>query len=326
MRNSTLFREWLVAVLAILTMQLTAVAEESPSTANKKDESKQKYLRVQTGAKDQPVALQTAIVSYQGKNSKGESVKVDLVGVVHIGDKAYYEQLNKVFQSYDAVLYELVAPKGTRIPKGGGEKKIRHPLTAMQRMMQSVLELDYQLDQIDYTKKNLVHADMSPDEFAKSMKKRDESFLKMFFRMVGQSAAMQGRPGTVSDAQLLAAFFAKNRSLKLKRLMARQFEQMEVMLVGFGGPDGSTIITERNKKALSVLERELASGKKNLAIFYGAGHLADMDERLRNEFKFSRGKAKWLTAWSMEDPKQQPQAPTEGETTQIPETNSEPSR
>jgi hypothetical protein len=295
-----------IGLLAILTLHAATSAQQQEPPKAKAD-AEQKYLRVQTGDKDQPVALQTAIVSYKGKNSEGMPVVVDLVGVVHIGDRSYYEKLNKLFVSYDAVLYELVAPEGTKVPKGGGKKKIRHPLTAMQRMMQSVLQLDYQLDQIDYTKENLIHADMSPDEFAKSMKDRDESFLKMFFRMMGQSAAMQGRPGTVSDAQLLAALFAKDRSLQLKRLMSRQFEQMEVMLNGFGGPDGSTIITERNKKALSVLKRELAAGKKRIAVFYGAGHLPDMDERMRTEFGMSRGKAIWLTAWQMKDKPSEPE-------------------
>ena len=36
---------------------------------------------------------------------------VDLVGVVHIGDAAYYQQLNKEFKAYEAVLYEMVKPQ-----------------------------------------------------------------------------------------------------------------------------------------------------------------------------------------------------------------------
>lgn len=300
MKSQKTYQAAIVALLATLMLQGAVVARAADS-AKRKQEAKQKYLRVQSDDKDVPVALQTAIVSYHSKNAKGQPVIVDLVGAVHIGDRAYYDKLNKLFESYDAVLYELVAPAGTKIPKGGGKKKIRHPLTAMQRMMQSVLKLDYQLDQIDYTKENFIHADMSPAEFSESMKARDESFLKMFFRMLGQSAAMQGQAGSVSDAEMLAALFSKNRSLQLKRLMSRQFEQMEMMLVGFNGPDGSTIITERNKKALSVLKRELEAGKKRIAIFYGAGHLSDMDERLRAEFEMSRKEATWLTAWRLED-------------------------
>lgn len=292
-------RAAVLGLLAVLAWQAFTAASEKDAVSAKSDEDKQPFLRVRLDEQQQPIALETAIVSYAGKNDSGRDVVVDLVGVVHIGDKAYYRNLNKLFESYDAVLYELVAPKGTKVPKGGGEKKIRHPLTAVQRGMQSVLQLDYQLDHVDYTKPNFVHADMSPDEFSASMKERDESFLKMFFRMLGQSAAMQGHPGTVNDAELLSALFAKNRALTLKRLMARQFEQMELMLTGFNGPDGSTIITERNKKAMSVLKGELGTEKSRIAIFYGAGHLSDMDERMRSRFGMTRGESRWLTAWSM---------------------------
>ena len=52
---------------------------------------------------------------------------VDLIGAVHVGEKSYYEALDKQFEDYDAVLYELVAPEGTRVPKGskpGGHPSI----------------------------------------------------------------------------------------------------------------------------------------------------------------------------------------------------------
>ena len=36
---------------------------------------------------------------------------VDLVAAVHIAEKSYYEQLNREFEGYDAVLYELGGPR-----------------------------------------------------------------------------------------------------------------------------------------------------------------------------------------------------------------------
>jgi hypothetical protein len=71
-------------------------------------------------------------------------------------------------------------------------------------------------------------------------------------------------------------------------------------LSAFDGPEGSTLITERNKKALRVLDRELMAGKRRIAIFYGAGHMKDMEDRLINEFKMRRVSATWLTAWRMD--------------------------
>jgi len=90
---------------------------------------------------------------------------------VHIADQSYYDQLNREFADYDVVLYELVAPPGAKIPKPGSAKG-GSPLSFMQRTMKDMLDLEFQLDTIDYEAKNLVHADMSPEEFAESMKRK----------------------------------------------------------------------------------------------------------------------------------------------------------
>ncbi len=85
----------------------------------------------------------------------------------------------------------------------------------------------------------------------------------------------------------------------MKRLMAEQFESLEGVMEALDGPQGSTIITERNKVALKKLAEEIAAGKKKIAIFYGAGHLSDMEKRLRDEFQLERGGDEWLTAWNL---------------------------
>ena len=270
-----------------------------------------------------PLALQTAIVRYEArqtandsgteavdpKTGKGERAKivVDLIGAIHIGDRAYYRQLNRRFRQYDALLYELVAPEGTKVQRGRGASNT-HPLGAMQNLMKTTLEVEHQLEQIDYTQPNFVHADFSPEEFVQSMKDRDEGFAKMFFRMMGKSIAQQSQQsakGESSDIDFFTAFMAKDRPRQLKIVMAKQFEAMESMLVGISGPDGSTLITERNKRALAVLEEQLAvlgeqnnGGKRKLGIFYGAGHLSDMHERLTEQFDMVPVAITWVEAWN----------------------------
>ena len=68
----------------------------------------------------------------------------------------------------------------------------------------------------------------------------------------------------------------------------------------FDGPEGSTIITERNKKALAVLGREISQGgQKRLAVFYGAGHLPDCNAGWIRTLKCGRRAPQWLSAWSL---------------------------
>jgi hypothetical protein len=166
--------------------------------------------------------------------------------------------------------------------------------------MTSVLGLKFHLEEIDYTPENLVHADLSPEEFSQMMKDRGESFLQIFFRMMGQAMAQQNRdPSGSSDMRILFALFAKDRELRLKRIMAEQFEDLEGTIAALEGPNGSTIISERNKRALEVLEEQFNAGKRRIGIFYGAGHLPDLERRLIDDFGLKRAKVRWVEAWDL---------------------------
>ncbi len=279
-----------------LTASSTLAAKEPAAAAT----AKTQYMRTLRDEKERPTALETAIVSFVPIDPKAAPLTVDLVGAVHIADKSYYADLNHRFKDYDAVLYELVAPEGTRIPKGGRKEKSSNPLSAMQLGMKDMLHLQFQLDEVDYTPKNFVHADLSPEGFSKSMHDRDEGISDIFARMIGYAIAKQAQgDGKGSEIDLLVALFQKDRSMALKRAMAEQFEEMEGAMVVFEGPKGGTLIGERNKRALQVLKKQIASGKKKIAIFYGAGHMNDMEKRLREDFALQPRKTTWLQAWDM---------------------------
>ncbi len=234
---------------------------------------------------------------------------VDLFGAVHIGERAYYEQINREFKQYDVVLYELVAPPGTRIPKGGAASA--HPVAMLQGGMKSMLGLESQTELVDYHAENLVHADMSPEELNRSMEARGDGFIAMFFRMMGQSIAQQSReqilrqngaklPRRASQTDLLAALLNPSRgSGGLKQMMAEQFENMEATMLALEGPKGSSLISERNKVALAALREQVKAGKRRIAIFYGAGHLPDFERRLLTEYGLKRAGERWLLAWDL---------------------------
>ena len=60
------------------------------------------------------------------------------------------------------------------------------------------------------------------------MKDRGESFLKMFFQMMGQAMAMQSnQKNSPSDLELLVALVAKDRATGSSELWLEQFENME---------------------------------------------------------------------------------------------------
>ena len=245
------FQKYFAHSLAILGWGLCISAgfaqKPAPPAGRAPVEIAKKWVRYAEDAGGDPIGMQTSIVRYQ---KPGETSYVDLVGAIHVGDAKYYAELNRRFAKYDALLYELVAPEGTRIERGAVASD-RHPLGMLQGGMKDVLELEHQLEQVDYTRPNFVHADMSPDEFFKSMDQRGEGIVQIFFRMMGASITEQSKlqaRGESPDIDLMKALFAPDRARQLKIAFARQLTQMESLLNDFGGAQGSTLITERNRK------------------------------------------------------------------------------
>ena len=263
------------------------------------------FMRIRRDYRGRQLALETSITRYEIENEDGERVTVDLIGAVHIGEKEYFQELNRRFDDYDSLLYELVAPEGTVIPKGGGARGgvPTNPLAAMQKGMQSALGLEFQLEHIDYTKDNFIHADMSPEEFSESMTNNDESLAGYGLKAIGQGIAMQSAGKSNDSLGMLMMAFSSNKQYRMRKMFAKQIKQMEAGMVVFRGKDGSTIITHRNAKCMEVLQQEVAKGKKNVAIFYGAGHLPDMQRRLMSDFKAKRAGQVWLEAWKLRESK-----------------------
>ncbi len=301
MRNSLfeiLRRGWallvlLVAVLLALGTQARAEQQtEAPDAHQPSQRSRSKkpqFIRLLRNREGKPLALQTAVVSYAGKNARGQQVQVDLIGAIHIADREYYQELNRLFDQYDVLLYELVAPKGLQ-PRRGRE--------GMYAPIARFLGLADQIEVIDYEKQHFVHADMSPEEFAASMRKKKESLWQMFFKLLGASMAQQATSGA-SDAELLVALLRQDKK-ELRRVLAAQMAASQSILQALEGQQGSTLISERNKVALKVMQEQIAKGHRKLGIFYGAGHLEDMDRRLRKQYGFRPIGLKWLTAWNLE--------------------------
>lgn len=251
-----------------------------------------------------PKYMETAIARYVPKGQPDSGIYVDLIGAVHVGDKAYYEQLNKEFENYDSMLYELVAPKGTRIPKGTKDKGTGSAVSQLQIMLKKALNLEFQLEQVDYEKSNFVHADMTPEQFSQSMKDKKEDPITLLLRLMQASAKMQSEnKNPPSDLVLMAALFDRERGpAVLKRIFADQLANADVLLEALNGPQGSTIITERNRVALDTLGDEMQAGKKKLALFYGAAHLPDMEKKLMDRFKMERVSLRWVRAWDLTVP------------------------
>lgn len=111
-RHIRRIRQFLVLLFEVVAVWLAvrtgvSVAEAPAAIAKQKvvsaaaesDDLGKDWVRLRYDDKQRPLAMESAIIRYQpvkrDPDSTDSPVTVDLVGAVHIGDLAYYEELNR---------------------------------------------------------------------------------------------------------------------------------------------------------------------------------------------------------------------------------------
>ncbi len=249
------------------------------------------YVRYEEG--ENGGALQLRDVTFEGPQGQ----KLELTGAIHIGDAAYYEALNTHLKQFDSVLFELVAPatevaalqKGKKFTSKEAEGGVS--LSEIYKMLaDDILHLTSQMERIDYTLPAMVHADFTDVEFSSALKEKNLS--------------PQDIMGSISPGRLklvlsiLKWFIPKDDPAAVKRAMAPAFGRMAAGINDGSSALNEIIIKQRNKRALEVLDAQVAAGKKNLSIFYGAGHFPDLTAALLAKGWKQTGES-WRTAWSV---------------------------
>lgn len=263
--------------------------------------------------------LQTAVTHYEK-----DGAKVDLIGAIHIADKAYYQNLTARFATYDELLFEMVGgekiaaakippaePPAEPVVEATGETDIEpaaepgevkpkpvkkeQDLSGLHKiygLIARYLELTGQVDNINYGSANFVHADLTNAEFTQLEADRHESLLGFAFKLSQAKPDPSKQPDPI---KLLRAVITGSANL-LKLELVKTMGSAEDQIASLAGD--SVIITDRNNRCLEVMQRELAAGHSHLGIFYGAAHFPDMEKRLQ-DLGFKRGAQEWLTAWDI---------------------------
>ena len=287
-------------VLAHLFSPLVAQDESAATPVEKAPSGKKQAVAatdfIRIDENEQVARLQTSVTGYQ----KGD-VTVHLIGAVHIADKKYYEILNESFAKYDALLFEMVggeninkkkAANPEQEEKRGGDLQT-NLLRGMVKGMSRFLKLASQVEMIDYSAKNFVHADLTAKQFEKKQDAKGESLLSF-----AMSAAQQAQNEGVeqpSPAKLFAALLSGNSNM-LKLEMMKNLGNGDDEIAALAG--NNVIIGDRNAKCIKVLRKQVKKGRKRIGIFYGAAHNPDLEARL---FKmgYTKGGQEWLTAWDV---------------------------
>ncbi len=245
--------------------------------------------------------LMIPIATY--KNAAGQLV--DVVGVIHVADMDYYEELDERFDHYDRVLFEMIDGQDLvrfktlqkKVQSGDATAEEQKEYNNMLKRYLSkisglsiVLEvittlltantgLSLQQQGIDYAKPHFVFADMTQKELSAAMKKRGETVLGIALcdMLLGHSK----KPKTnLSYAALMKRANAEGEE-RIRLMREFLIESLRYGVERGGGMMNTAIIISRNEKAMAVLDDVMKDDKiKRIALFYGCAHMPDFHDRL----------------------------------------------
>ncbi|XP_021276419.1 uncharacterized protein LOC110410847 [Herrania umbratica] len=335
--------------LKLLSCSSNESVEDGSAEQFFKNNSIADFMRFKRGSHRGSGELQTAVVSYRKRfpwSILYPFLRVDLVSTIHIADKEYFETLQKELAPYDCVLYEMVASRESlenrRNPAAAKRLKSSRSrgfniLGCIQRQMARILNLDFQLDCLDYQADNWYHADLDYETFKLLQLEKGESFFTFARDMTLKSTKALVQPASIPDdldpwrSKLLWA--SRVLPMPLVGLLiiggvcadvgsqASDYPELEALsMLDFGAAmkvflakritseftqvtadveERSVIIGERNRAAIEVLRRAIDDGHIKIAILYGGGHMPDLGRRLREEFDLVPSQVQWVTAWSI---------------------------
>jgi len=303
-------QRFLLAGLALLLVGCAARRPVAPLA----DARPAPYIRAAHGP-DGTAELEVGLRAF--KPARGRGPTVWLVGVTHLGTADYYARLQRFLNAQGLVLFEGVGAtnKTFALQREAGFN--------LQAALAKALGLEFQLHAIDYTPQHFQNSDLSVAELARIFAnappgppgtpsppgteggepRSGERGGAEFDHLL---AAMQGTGFLGAMARVTVALLEASPRLQA----AMQVVLIEV-LSGLprdlprmpGLPPGfqnllRVLIEERNEKVVDDVRRALEAKQPpgSIAIFYGAGHMTDLEERLRSTLGYRPAVERWMTA------------------------------
>lgn len=303
-------------LLAGLALVLAGCAARRP-VAPPADARPAPYIRAAHGP-DGTAELEVALRAF--KPARGRGPTVWLVGVTHLGTAEYYARLQRFLDAQGLVLFEGVGAtnKSFALQREAGFN--------LQAALAKALGLEFQLHAIDYTPQHFQNSDLSVAELARIFSnappgtpdtpgtpslpgtpggepRSGQGGGAEFDHLL---AAMQGTGFLGALARVTVALLEASPRLQA----AAQIVLLEV-LSGLpndlpqmpGLPPGfqnllRVLIEERNEKVVEDVRHALDAKQppRSIAIFYGAGHMTDLEARLRSTLGYRPAVERWMTA------------------------------
>jgi hypothetical protein len=298
-------RKWrCIPVLALLAVGVAGCATNRATDENTSLAVPQSYMRVARPNSD-TVALQIALRRFTPRTGRGPVIW--LAGASHVGDSNYYARLQKMLDAQPLVLFEGVGARAKAKFDPQEEASIQHTLATS-------LGLVFQLSAFDYDRPHYRNSDLTiaqlqqlllrgaGRENGEASNQASQEFQQLLQVMDGSSLL-----GTLVHVGLKFIGSSPKLQSMVKVVLIETLGQIEGDMSQIKGVPPeiqqllAVIILERNKVVIQDLQNELANSRPppSIAVFYGAGHMADLEKRLRNDLKYRPRDEIWLTALSV---------------------------
>ncbi len=317
--------------LALSVIAISVVGCASGPVRYAKPGPPEPYMRV-LRPNAETVQLQIAVRKFLP--ARGHGPAVWLAGVSHIGETNYYASLQSYLDEQTLVLYEgvgehprkprrraanhytIVPPHMSRLPD---EKPAVG--ASLQVTMARSLGLVFQMQAIDYERTNFYNSDLSVAQIQALMQPERKGVsggegLGKSLRADDDNSSFQELLGAMDGSSVFGAlasgiFQIIGSSTKLQAMtklaLIEVFGQIRGDMAQMQGlpPEMKrlfeVLIRKRNKVVIADLKEELrhATRADSIAIFYGAGHLVDMEKRLRTGLRYVPVEEFWLPVFSV---------------------------
>ena len=292
-----------------------APIEKAPvAKARKAGAAHEGYIQALRGRNGSVDAAQTLIRRFVPLHGNGPSIS--LVAAVHIGEKSYYQQIQRFLDKQDVVFYEGVKPSrsaakthSAHVAKPPVDAK---PPIGIQKKMSDALQLQYQLDGIHYNRPQFRNSDLDWDTLSALATKAGPDTQQLLARLQNSVA---GGPTITRGDQIVDRVLALSASTPLlatilRRLLIRALSDPD-NLENEGAKSGSVaakkldliLVDERNKAVLADITALLKTSKRSsphpvrsIAVFYGAAHMGDIERHLTADLGYRSAGEQWLCA------------------------------
>lgn len=271
------------------------------------------------------VQLQIALRKFVPAQEAGPAVW--LAGVMHVGEPAYYHALQHFLDAQTVVLYEGIDPEArprqaheakaaaTNDPGRAAPSAGTNGGYSLQATLARSLGLVFQLEAVDYERANFLNSDLSVPQIERLM------------AGAGPPAAPSQAGGTNASFDVLvqimdgSSFLGSLVKIGMQFVAASPSLQAVVKLtlieaVGRLKGDLSemqtlppewkhlvkVLIEARNQHLLADLNAQLKKTPPSgsIAVFYGAGHMDDLEKHLTGDLHYHADREIWLSAFTVD--------------------------